>query len=121
MKTILIVEDDLSIRLGLEDLLNMEGYKVLSAENGLKALQTYALNPQIDLIMLDLSMPVMTGHAFLNEFERRYGPSKTPIIVMSAGSGDQFPRNHPPERKIKKPVDIEVLLSVVEQTLSAKV
>lgn len=121
MKTILIVEDDLSIRLGLEDLLTMEGYKVLSAENGLKALQAYALNPHIDLIMLDLSMPVMTGHAFLNEFERRYGTVKTPIIVMSAGSTDQFPRNHPPELKIKKPVDIEVLLSLVEQTLSANV
>lgn len=121
MKTILVVEDDITIRQGLEELLKLEGYQVLLAENGLKALQAYALAPQVDLIMLDLSMPIMTGHAFLNEFDRRYGLDRTPIIVMSAGSVDQFPRNHPQDLKIKKPVDVDDLLTVVEKSLAIKV
>jgi len=57
---ILLVEDDADCREMLSDLLSNEGYTVVSAENGLQALD-YLRRSTAELIILDLMMPVMSG------------------------------------------------------------
>ena len=52
-QTILIVEDDPDIRDGVRILLAGEGYHILEAENGLRALELF--NPEVDLVILDRS------------------------------------------------------------------
>jgi len=55
--TILIVDDEVAIRILLKDLLNNLGYKVLVAENGLEAKEIYRANhDEIDLVVLDMIM-----------------------------------------------------------------
>ncbi len=60
-ETILIVDDELWIRRNFKDLLSGLGYKVYTAENGKKALELYMSTPGIDLVIVDMIMPVMNG------------------------------------------------------------
>src|ERR1700679_2088809 len=84
-KTILIVEDDQGIRETLVEILDSEGYIVLSASNGLEALQVLrstAVKP--DLILLDLMMPVMDGLSFKAQSSQDPSLAKIPVVIMSA-------------------------------------
>jgi DNA-binding response OmpR family regulator len=56
MKTILIIEDDISILRGLKDNLEYEGYAVITETNGEKGLQL-ALKKKTDLVLLDIMLP----------------------------------------------------------------
>ena len=56
-QTILIAEDDPDIRDGVRILLAGEGYHILEAENGTRALEIF--NPEVDLVILDIMMPGM--------------------------------------------------------------
>jgi len=59
-KRILVVDDDPTVRDSLKDVLVAEGYFVLPAENGQQAL-TIAASAKVDLVLLDLNMPVKNG------------------------------------------------------------
>ena len=78
-QTILIVEDDPDIRDGVRILLAGEGYRILEAENGAKALQTFS--PEVDLVILDVMMPGMSGLRVCEELRKR---STVPILFLSA-------------------------------------
>src|SRR4051812_41091215 len=79
---ILVVEDDLGIQAFLEMALVDEGFDVSLASNGRAALELMtSLEP--DLILLDMWMPGMDGHTFLEHYRRLPGKN-TPIIIMTA-------------------------------------
>jgi CheY-like chemotaxis protein len=83
-KNILIVEDDPVFRTMIVGFLNSQGCQVREAEDGLVGLR--ALKDEIpDLLLCDLSMPVMTGMEFVEEVALQY--PMTPVIVIS-GTGD---------------------------------
>ncbi len=85
MKPVLIVEDDRSIRNALQDLLESEGYTVLSATNGQKALSLLRSTADLPgIILLNLMMPVMDGFQFRAEQERDARLGGIPVIIMSA-------------------------------------
>jgi DNA-binding response OmpR family regulator len=81
MSRILIIEDELPMRRGLEDCLSAEGYRVFSAADGESGLQR-ALDEQPDLILLDIMMPKLDGFAVAAEL-RRLGRI-TPILMLTA-------------------------------------
>jgi CheY-like chemotaxis protein len=81
-KSILVGEDNADQREVLSELLALNGYRVSSAENGKEALEqldTTSTPPA--LVLLDLSMPIMDGRAFLQRF--RWRNSKIPVLVMT--------------------------------------
>lgn len=80
---ILIAEDDLNIRLGLQDLLEGEGYTTLLAENGQEAVEQFQ-NNQPDFILLDIMMPLMDGYSACREI--RKSNDDIPIVFISAKS-----------------------------------
>jgi len=84
-KTILVVEDDESITLGLEMNLGAEGYRVITAADGEQGL-TLARSSDVDLIILDVMLPRLNGFELLRTLrnERRH----MPIIMLSARSGE---------------------------------
>lgn len=84
-KTILVVEDDPSIAIGLRINLEKEGYRVLVAEDGEQGL-TLARGQSPDLIVLDVMLPRLNGLEVLDTL-RREGRDM-PIIVLSAKSGE---------------------------------
>lgn len=80
-QTILIVEDDPDIRDGVRILLAGEGCRILEAENGLRALEL--MNPEIDLVILDIMMPGMSGLRVCEEIRKT---SAVPILFLTAKS-----------------------------------
>ena len=62
MKTILVIEDDISILRGLMDTLEFEGYSVITEIDGQKGLKL-ALEKEIDMLLLDLMLPGINGCA----------------------------------------------------------
>lgn len=84
-KKLLIVEDDEDILFVLTDFFESHGYKVLTALNGLLALELLEKNEFPNLVLLDMMMPIMNGWQFRDEFVARYD-NECPIIVMTAAA-----------------------------------
>ncbi|MDQ7824125.1 MAG: response regulator [Candidatus Eremiobacteraeota bacterium] len=83
LKTVLVVEDDLTTRHMVAQILRRSGYSVLEAENGIKALERIG-EKLPDFIFLDLMMPEMDGFEFIEEFRSRPEWSRVPIVVLTA-------------------------------------
>lgn len=81
MQKILIVEDEPSMRLGLKDNLEFEGYEVLIAEDGQAALDVVSAD-KFDLILLDVMLPKISGFDVCKKL-RKEG-NATPIILLTA-------------------------------------
>ncbi|MHB1846148.1 MAG: response regulator transcription factor, partial [Deltaproteobacteria bacterium] len=78
---ILVIEDDASIRAGLELNLGLEGYEVLSASDGRTGLEL-ARGRSPDLVILDLTLPELDGLTVLRAI--RKDDRETPILILSA-------------------------------------
>lgn len=78
----LIIDDDLETRNLLTRLLGANGFRITTAENGKIGLEQ--LNENLDLIILDLSMPVMDGFEFLTHFNGK-GMENPPKIIIFSG------------------------------------
>jgi CheY-like chemotaxis protein len=109
-----VVEDDEDVRGLLRDLLDLEGYEVLSATNGRDALAQLRAGARPCLILLDLMMPVMDGWSF--EGERRRDPdlASIPVVVLT-GAGSRNAGGLCVERVLEKPVDLDTLLPLVQR------
>ena len=79
MGTILLIEDDADIREGVRVLLTSEGYPVMEADCGKKGLQL--LNETIDLVILDIMMPGMSGIITCEEIRK---VSNVPVLFLTA-------------------------------------
>lgn len=84
-KTILIVEDEIRIRFLLRDYFTKENFNILEAENGKIALDIFRDN-KVDLIILDIMMPIMDGMTVL---EKIRDVSTVPIILLTAKSQEE--------------------------------
>jgi two-component system, cell cycle sensor histidine kinase and response regulator CckA len=90
MPRVLIVDDDSSVRRVLSQMLEAVGYSVVTARNGLDAVNLfYFEGDQIDLVLTDLRMPVMDGYETVDRI-RRSKPA-LPIICMSGYSPEGSP------------------------------
>ena len=78
---ILIAEDDINIRQGLEKALSREGYTIIVAENGVAALTKYHTE-QPDFLILDIMMPKLDGYAVCREIRKHN--EHIPIVFLSA-------------------------------------
>lgn len=81
MKTILVIEDDVSILRGLKDNLEFEGYKVFTETNGKNGLDL-ALEKNPDLLLLDIMLPGMNGYEICRRVKK--GKPGLPIIMLTA-------------------------------------
>lgn len=81
-ESILIVEDEERMRNLIMAYFNKEGYKIYGAENGARAIEIFKSN-HIDLIILDIMMPVMDGFDVCKEIRKT---SYVPIIILTAKS-----------------------------------
>jgi CheY-like chemotaxis protein len=81
-KTILVVEDDASMRRALKAKLTHEGFDVVEAVNGEEGL-SLALSGHPDLILLDILMPKMTGEEMLRELRKDEWGGNVPVILLT--------------------------------------
>lgn len=81
--TVLVAEDDLGTRLSVSDYLELQGYGVVTAENGQKALETVSQH-QPHLIVTDITMPLLDGFEFIRQVRRQPAFRLLPVIFLTA-------------------------------------
>ncbi|MCX5781681.1 MAG: response regulator [Elusimicrobia bacterium] len=87
MAKILVIDDEPSLRDMLDDILTMEGFKVITAVNGEEGLRKiYDESP--DLIILDCSMPVLDGYEVLERMRKDPVLYSKPVIMLTVLSGE---------------------------------
>lgn len=82
-RTILVVDDELSIRMLLENFLSEE-FNVVTHENGYEALKWLKEGNNADLLLVDIDMPMLNGYEFTESIRSINGMSNLPIIMLSA-------------------------------------
>lgn len=111
---ILIIEDDPLIRSGLACFLEEEGYKILSAENGLVGLEILR-KERVSLVLLDLQMPVMSGEEFLTALKLKENPEMRSVPVLVLTARVEGINNDGIAGFIRKPLDLFDLLAKVQE------
>lgn len=112
-RTILVVDDEAIARTFMERALKQEGYHVLLAADGEAALETLRTTKRrVELVITDLVMPGMGGHAFAIEVGRL--PSPPPVLYISAY---EKPQGEMSKRFLQKPFSIADLTNAVRQLL----
>jgi CheY-like chemotaxis protein len=88
MTTILVIEDEHDVRENLQEILEMEDFNVLTAENGKIGLQL-AIEHQPHLIICDVMMPELDGYGVITSLRQNPITIKTPFIFLSAKATDE--------------------------------
>lgn len=117
---ILVIDDSSTALLLMEYALNEEGYKTQTASNVNDAL-LYLKQNTPDLVLLDLSMPEISGYDFL-KMRKELHLADTPIIVVSAFDADDTIRETLSLGAIdfiSKPIHIDTLLAKIKATLKS--
>ena len=117
---VLVVDDDMINRMLLKTLLKKNGKvtDIVEAENGSDALEKMKKDPGINLILLDIMMPIVDGIEFLKIFRADMSNSHVPVIVLST---DDTKKNEVFDNGandfIRKPVKEDALFAKIDQWL----
>lgn len=118
IQTILVVDDNKGIRSFLKELLVPEGYLVLQAANGLEAIETASQVP-LDLIILDIRMPCLSGLEVLHHFKKSL--TEIPVILISAYTNmeliNKIKEIDPDIDYVGKPFDLVSIRELVREKL----
>ena len=116
---ILVVDDEAKLRAFLKDALEFRGFEVLTAATGPDALKTLEAKP-VDLILLDIIMPVMDGYEVYHLLKENQHTKHIPVIVISA-KGERTDRllgiESDTYNYIMKPFQLEELMAKVQGLL----
>jgi len=118
---ILVVEDDPDTSLALSLLLRLEGFEVTVADNGRQAYRSSLANPP-DLVVTDLSMPVMSGFELIEAFRHAPLLQDVPIVAVSAFERVQLQTASRlgAVAVYQKPLDFERFLTAIGALLSTQ-
>lgn len=108
---VLLVEDNKTNQYLSQLLLEKRGLKVHLADNGIEALAQVEAN-QYDLVLMDISMPVMDGMEATEKLRERYSKKQLPIVAMTAHAGDEYHNRFEAvgmNSAMSKPIDLLIL------------
>ncbi|OIQ45695.1 MAG: hybrid sensor histidine kinase/response regulator [Roseobacter sp. MedPE-SW] len=118
IKSILLVDDTQSNRMVVRSFLKKSNVEIIEAEDGAKALECLEQRP-VDLVLLDMKMPVMDGEETLVEMARRGGQiGATPVVMLTANAAPEDRERFMAlgaQSYIAKPVKKAVLLSEIRK------
>jgi CheY-like chemotaxis protein len=109
---ILVVDDSRDAAEALSLLLELEGFAVVIAHNGLEALE-HLKTDKISVAILDLWMPVMNGWEFLHQKAESEAIADIPVIVLSANPPTDRPQGT--QAVLQKPVYPQGLLAAIDR------
>jgi CheY-like chemotaxis protein len=114
MSVVLVVDDDSDLRATICDILEAEGHTCRAAPNGEEALAMLRRDPDIDIVLLDLMMPVMNGWQFRERQLADAALAPTPVVVRTAAA--VLTRSPIVAAQIRpKPVTVKALLAAIAQ------
>jgi len=114
---ILVADDEARMRKLVADFLKKEGYDVIEAEDGKIALESFNVNPNIRLVILDVMMPGLDGWTVCREIRKN---SKIPIIMLTARSEETdelFGFDLGADEYVTKPFSPQILVARVQALL----
>jgi CheY-like chemotaxis protein len=120
-KRVLIVEDYEDSRFSLSKLLEIEGYEVLEAVDGAQAIDL-AIKGQPDLILMDVTLPVVDGLSATRQIRAHEAMNDVPIIALSALDPSEFQSKAKAAGctdTLTKPVDFNALILLMSKYLPA--
>ncbi|MEQ8705978.1 MAG: response regulator [Phaeodactylibacter sp.] len=119
MKKILVIEDNEEVRENLEEILELSGYQVITAEDGKVGVEKALTSPP-DLILCDVMMPHLDGFGVLNILSKKSVTSNVPFVFLTAKTEKtDFRRgmNLGADDYVTKPFYKDELLDVIETRL----
>jgi CRP-like cAMP-binding protein len=119
MKKILVIEDNAEVRENLEEILELSGYEVLTAEDGKLGVEI-ALKEMPDLVLCDVMMPRLDGFGVLNILSKKSSTADIPFVFLTAKTEkSDFRRgmNLGADDYVTKPFYKDELLTVIETRL----
>jgi len=117
VKLILVVEDDRDLRFVIRMILERAGYEVAEASNGTAALESVGAGPP-DLIIADLTMPVMSGVELVDQLRANPATVSIPVVLLSGGQVDPATSQRV-EAVVTKPFEPDHLVACIEKALHA--
>jgi len=116
---LLVVDDERAIRELYADLLESEGYRVSTAENGVQAVASMVAEPA-DLVLMDIMMPVLNGVEACRRMKADPETARIPVVLMSARTNlnRQNQELDSADALLAKPFDINHLLDTIQELLS---
>ena len=123
MRTILLIEDNQSIRENTIEILEMGGYKVIIATNGITGFD-HALQHRPDLIICDILMPGLDGYGVIDAIKNDCTTKHIPFVFVTAQaerSSLQKAMELGANAYLVKPLDPALLLQTVEEQLSKSI
>jgi DNA-binding response OmpR family regulator len=113
---ILLVEDDLQLRLTIQSLLELEGYAVATAADGQEALEQ-ARRQRPSLVLLDWGLPILNGAEVATGIHQSYADA-VPIVLLTAdGRSAEKARQVRARDYLNKPFELEELVTIVRRAL----
>jgi PAS domain S-box-containing protein len=116
--TIMVVEDDPSLREVIATLLTENGYNVAQASNGREALAWLEANrAKPELVLLDLNLPLMDGRELARAMKERPQLAQIPVLLISSQDKlEDEAQKLGVAGTLKKPLDLGVVLSAIERS-----
>ena len=116
--TLLIIEDEFSLRRLMRLMLEREGFSVRDAANGQEAVDSIIAHGLPDVALVDLMMPVMNGQEFVAEVSARGW--EMPAIFVSASPEAQEVCAQMGMACVRKPYDFHVLVEAIDAVLAER-
>lgn len=113
MKRVLVVDDEFDLAEAAQLILEMEGYQVATAGDGVEALRRIEEQPP-DLVLMDMMMPRLDGRSVVERMQARPEWAGIPVVLMSAVR-PELPRGA--RAFLKKPFDLDELTDTVNGLL----
>ena len=120
---LLLVDDDMRNLFALSKVLRAKGVDVVMAQDGRKALDTLDKDPEIELVLMDIMMPVMDGYETMRSIRAKPALAQVPIIALTAKAmrGDREKCLEAGANDyLSKPIDVDRLLSMIRVWLPAR-
>jgi CheY-like chemotaxis protein len=117
-EVVLVVEDEEAVRIMLRRLLESEGYQVLEAADGQRALVVVDGTSRVDLVITDVAMPALNGRQLADRL--KVLRPRLPVLFMSGYTDDEMVRRgliEPHHPFLSKPFSPEVLAAKVRQMI----
>jgi len=124
VKSVLVVDDSLTVRQAVAATLENAGYQVIQARDGLDAISQLQQHSEIQLITCDIEMPRMTGFEFLKRYHQEAQLTQVPVIMLTSRSSEkhqQLAKQLRAAAYLTKPFDPDRLLQLVNQLIEGKV
>lgn len=119
-RRILVIDDDLAIRVLLQAVLKRMHFDVELAEDGAAGLDKLHHNGVYDLILLDLMMPRLNGYEFIEKIAEEYPENRPHIVVFTAAGkrGVEKIPDHAVCSSILKPFDLDRFVEIIGECLN---